>query len=58
MIELASRVSKRDMAVIRMKADGYRTREIAKAQKMPMKSVSDLLAGLRGTVLSVCYGRG
>lgn len=57
MLELASRVSKRDMDVIRMKADGYGVRDIARAQQMPMKSVSELLSGLRGTVLAVCYER-
>jgi len=56
MLELASRVSQRDMDVIRMKADGYGVKEIAKAQHMPMKGVNELLAGLRDTVLSVCYG--
>lgn len=55
MLELASRVSKRDMDVIRMKANGYGVRDIAKAQHMPMKGVSELLGGLRATVLAVCY---
>ena len=55
MLELASRISKRDMDVIRMKANGYGVREIAKTQRMPMKGVTDLLAGLLETVLAVCY---
>jgi DNA-binding CsgD family transcriptional regulator len=55
MLELASRVSKREMDVVRMKADGYGTREIARAQRMPMKGVNDLLAGLRDIVLAVCF---
>ena len=55
MAELASKVSKREMEIIRMKIDGYGIREIAKAHGMPMKSVKELLAGLRETVLAVCY---
>jgi RNA polymerase sigma factor (sigma-70 family) len=55
MLELASKVSKREMEIMRMRVDGYGIREIAKAQKMPVKSVKELLAGLRETVLAVCY---
>lgn len=55
LLELASKVSKREMDVIRMKAEGFGTREIAKAQRMPMKSVTEMLAGLRNTVLAVCH---
>jgi len=58
MLELASRVSKREMDIVRMKANGYGTREIAKAQQMPMKGVTKILAGLENTVLAVCYGQG
>jgi RNA polymerase sigma factor (sigma-70 family) len=55
LLELASRISKREMDVIRMKIDGYGVKEIAKAKKMPMKGVTELLAGLRDIVLAVCY---
>ena len=55
LLELASKVSKREMDVIRMKINGYGVREIAKAKKMPMKGVTELLSGLRNTVLAVCY---
>jgi RNA polymerase sigma factor (sigma-70 family) len=55
MIELASRLSEREMEIIRMKINGCGIREIAKAQKMPVKGVKELLAGLRETVLAVCY---
>jgi hypothetical protein len=58
LLELASRVSKREMDVIRMKVNGYGVREIAKKHKMPMKGVNELLAGLRETVLAVCYELG
>ena len=55
MLELASRVSKREMDIICMKADGYGIRAIAKTKKMSMKGVTELLASLRDTVLAVCY---
>ena len=54
-LELASRVSKRDMRVIRMKNNGYSTKEIAKDQKMTIKAVRDLLNSLYEVVWSVCY---
>ncbi len=53
MLELASRLSKRDMRVLRMRAQGYKLWEIAKGQRMTVKYISDLLAGLRETVLAV-----
>ena len=53
--ELASRLSTRDMNVIRMKLDGYGTREIARKHKLTMKGVIDLLTGLHDSVVSVCY---
>ncbi len=52
--ELASRVSKNQMAVIRMKADGYGVREIAKKQKMTMKAIRELLTSAYDIVLSIC----
>lgn len=55
MLELASKVSKRDMDVLRMKAGGYGTREIAKKHHMPMKGVINLLTDLRETVYTACY---
>jgi len=55
LIELAAKVSKRDMEIIRMKVNGYGVKEIAKAKKMPVKNVKNLLASLRDTVLAVCY---
>lgn len=54
MHEIASRVSKPQMDVIRMKADGYGVRDIARRQRMTMKGVADVLAGVRDIVLSVC----
>ena len=55
MLELASKVSKREMDVIRMKADGFGVREIARAKRMPMRGVNELLAGVRDTAFAVCY---
>jgi len=55
MLELASRVSKREMDIILMKTEGYGVRDIAKSKKMSIKGVTELLAGLRDTVLAVCY---
>ena len=55
MLELASRVSKREMDVLLMKTEGYGIRDIAKSKKMSIKGVNELLAGLRETVLAVCY---
>ena len=58
LLELASKISKQEMDVIRMKMEGYEIREIAKAQKMSVKSLNELLAGLWETVLAVCYEGG
>lgn len=55
MLDLASRVSKREMDVIRMKVGGYGLREIAKSQRMQMRGVKEILAGLRDVVYAVCY---
>ncbi len=52
--ELASRVSRRQMSVIRMKAYGYDIREIAREQKTTMKDIRKLLDSTYHIVLSVC----
>lgn len=52
--ELASRVSKRQMSVIRLKASGYKDREIARKQKTTVNDIRNLLASVHETVLSVC----
>ena len=54
--ELATRLSEREMDVVRMKMHGYGTREIAREHKTSMKGVVDLLAGLHDAVMSVCCG--
>ncbi len=53
--ELAARVSGKQMTVIRMKADGYGVKEIAREQKTTIKAVRELLASTYDTVLSICY---
>lgn len=52
--ELASRVSRRQMNVIRMKADGYGVKEIAREQKTTIRDVRELLESVYGIVLEVC----
>ncbi|SHO54162.1 sigma-70 RNA polymerase sigma factor region 4 domain-containing protein [Anaerocolumna xylanovorans] len=52
--ELASRVSRRQMNVIRMKADGYGVKEIAREQKTSIRDVRELLESVYGIVLEVC----
>lgn len=53
--ELASRVSRQQMRVIRMKADGYGIKEIARRQKTTIKTIQGLLEDARSAVLAVCY---
>ena len=54
MLELAARVSRQEMRIVRMKADGYSASEIAKTQHMSVKGVVALLAGLRETLHAIC----
>lgn len=53
--ELADRVSRQQMRVIRMKVDGYGVKEIARRQKTTIKTIQRLLEDARSTVLAVCY---
>lgn len=52
--ELAGRVSRQQMRVIRMKVDGYGIKEIARAQKTTVKTIKGLLQDARSMVLAVC----
>lgn len=54
--ELASRVSRNQMAVMRMRTEGYNMREIAKNQRTTIEKVTELLNGVYQTVLAVCEG--
>lgn len=53
--ELAGRVSRQQMRVIRMKVDGYGIKEIARRQKTTIKMVQGLLEDARSAVLAVCF---
>ena len=53
--ELAGRVSRQQMRVIRMKVDGYGVREIARSQKTTIKNIQGLLESARSAVLAVCF---
>lgn len=53
--ELAGRVSRQQMRVIRMKVDGYGIKEIARRQKMTIKTIQGLLGDARNAVLAVCF---
>lgn len=53
--ELAGRVSRQQMRVIRMKADGYGVKEIARSQKTTIKNIQGLLESARSAVLAVCF---
>lgn len=53
--ELAGRVSRQQMRVIRMKVDGYGVKEIARRQNTTIKTIQGLLEDVRSAVLAVCY---
>lgn len=53
--DLAGRVSRQQMRVIRMKVDGYGVKEIARRQKMTIKTIQGLLEDARNAVLAVCF---
>lgn len=54
MLEIASRVSKREMDILRMKANGYGIWDISCRQSIPMKTVKQLLASIQNVILEVC----
>lgn len=54
--DLAQRLSKKQMAIIRMRIHGHSLRTIAKAQKTTYPKVSAALADLFDVVMEVCYG--
>lgn len=51
--DLASRVSKRQMAVVRMKTIGYGDREIAQKQKTTVQNIRELLEGVRCVLMEL-----
>ena len=54
--DLAKMVSQRQMDVVRLKSDGYKTREIADQQKMPIKQIKSLLDEAQELLRVLCYG--
>ena len=53
--DLAGRVSRQQMNIVRMKGCGYCIREIASREKLPMKRIKELLEEVRTVFLELCY---
>ena len=53
--DLAGRVSRQQMNIVRMKGYGYGIREIASREKLPMKRIKELLEEARTVFLELCY---
>lgn len=53
---LASELPPREMRIIRMKADGHRMNEIAKAEHLTFQAINKLLADAYPTVIRVLWG--
>lgn len=53
--DLAGRVSRQQMNIVRMKGCGYGIREIASREKLPMKRIKELLEEVRTVFLELCY---
>ena len=53
--DLAGRVSRQQMNIVRMKGCGYGIREIASHEKLPMKRIKELLAEVRTVFLDLSY---
>ena len=51
--ELAGRVSKQQMDIVHLKQGGYGIREIARTQKVPMRSIKELLAEVHDVLLDI-----
>lgn len=54
--DLAKRVSRQQMNIVRMKSCGYNDRDIARCQNTTMKRVQELLEDVRSVLLEICYG--
>lgn len=52
--DLASRVSRQQMNIVRMKGYGYGVREIAKSEKLPVRRIKDLLEEAHVVFLELC----
>ncbi|WP_101877374.1 sigma-70 family RNA polymerase sigma factor [Lachnoclostridium edouardi] len=53
--DLAGRVSRQQMDMIRLKTSGYSIRDIAHIQKIPMKCVKEALEEVRQILIKLCY---
>ena len=53
--DLAGRVSRQQMDMIRLKTSGYSIRDIAHIQKIPMKRVKEALEEVRQILIKLCY---
>ncbi len=54
--DLASRVSRQQMDMVRLKTSGYGNREIAQKQNISMKRVRELLDEVKTVLEGICYG--
>ena len=52
--EIAARVNKKQFRVIRLKAEGYGVREIARKQRLTIRTVDDILKDVKQAVHSAC----
>jgi len=52
--DLAKRVSKQQMDIVRMKSSGYNLQDIAQRQNMTQKRVQKLLEEVRGVLMEIC----
>lgn len=53
--ELAGRVSRQQMEMVRMKSNGYGVRDIARSHKTTINRVKEMLEEIRGILLEICY---
>lgn len=53
--ELAGKISRQQMDMVRMKTYGYNLREISRRQKTPMSRVKELLEEVRAVLTEMCY---
>lgn len=53
--ELAGKVSRQQMDMVRLKTCGYNLREIARHQKTPMRRVKELLEEVHTVLKEMCY---
>ena len=52
--DLAGRISRQQMNIVRMKGCGYGVREIAKSEELPVRCIKDLLEEAHVVFLELC----